>query len=99
MAAAKILEVRHRSHSSSRHELRAPGNGSRALKVLADKMGSTIIAEGIERREELETLLDIGIIYGQGFLLGRPSPPTWRGEQAEITQVELAADERTVEVQ
>jgi EAL domain-containing protein (putative c-di-GMP-specific phosphodiesterase class I) len=46
----------------------------KALKILADKMKSTIIAEGIEREEELETLLDLGIEFGQGYLLGRPGP-------------------------
>ena len=71
-----------------------------ALKALADKMGSTIIAEGIERREELETLLEIGITYGQGFLLGQPEPPAWRSEpQAESTRGENAADEYPVETQ
>ncbi len=44
----------------------------KALKIFADKMGSTIIAEGIERQEELETLLQLGIDHGQGYLLGRP---------------------------
>ena len=88
--------IRHLDTSFVRREM------VRALKALADKMGSTIIAEGIERREELETLLEIGITYGQGFLLGRPEPPTWRDEQAESTKAEstqdaLAADERTVE--
>lgn len=46
---------------------------ARALKAFADKMDSTIIAEGIERGGELRTLVDLGIEYGQGFLLGRPS--------------------------
>lgn len=46
---------------------------TRALKAFADRIGSTIIAEGIEREGELETLLDLGIEYGQGFLLGRPA--------------------------
>ena len=46
----------------------------KALKIFADKMGSTIIAEGIERQEELETLLQLGIDHGQGYLLGRPEP-------------------------
>jgi len=46
---------------------------TRALKAFADRIGSTIIAEGIEREGELRTLLDLGIEYGQGFLLGRPS--------------------------
>jgi EAL domain-containing protein (putative c-di-GMP-specific phosphodiesterase class I) len=46
---------------------------TRALKAFADRIGSTIIAEGIEREGELATLLELGIEYGQGFLLGRPS--------------------------
>ena len=46
---------------------------TRALKAFADRIGSSIIAEGIEREGELETLLDLGIDYGQGFLLGRPA--------------------------
>jgi EAL domain-containing protein (putative c-di-GMP-specific phosphodiesterase class I) len=45
---------------------------TRALKAFADSIGSTIIAEGIEREGELLTLLELGIEYGQGFLLGRP---------------------------
>jgi len=53
---------------------------TRALKAFADRIGSTIIAEGIERDGELQTLLELGIEYGQGFLLGRPTsaflPPT-----------------------
>lgn len=46
----------------------------KVLKVLADKMESIVIAEGIEREEEMETLLQLGVEYGQGFLLGRPGP-------------------------
>ena len=46
---------------------------ARALKAFADKMESTIIAEGIEREGELKTCVELGIQYGQGFLLGRPA--------------------------
>ncbi len=46
---------------------------TRALKAFADRIGSTIIAEGIESDAELATLLELGIEYGQGFLLGRPA--------------------------
>jgi EAL domain-containing protein (putative c-di-GMP-specific phosphodiesterase class I)/GGDEF domain-containing protein len=46
---------------------------TRALKAFADKIGSTIIVEGIEREGELKALLDLGIDFGQGFLLGRPT--------------------------
>lgn len=32
-----------------------------------------VIAEGIERTEELDTLIDLGVQYGQGYLLAKPS--------------------------
>ena len=44
------------------------------LKWLGDVLKSQIIAEGIERPEELELLTRIGAHYGQGFLLGEPGP-------------------------
>ncbi len=53
-----------------------------ALKSLADKMDSEIIAEGIERQEEFDTLLELGIELGQGYLLGRPAPFFGREPQA-----------------
>ncbi len=34
--------------------------------------GVRLIAEGIELREELEVLMQLGVAYGQGFLLGKP---------------------------
>lgn len=46
----------------------------RTLNELAHKLGAEIIAEGIERPAELDTIKKIGIRYGQGFLLGRPAP-------------------------
>ncbi len=47
---------------------------ARALKTFADKMDSKIIAEGIEREGERQACMDLGIHYGQGYLLGRPAP-------------------------
>ena len=44
------------------------------LKWLSDVLKSQIVAEGIEREEELEILTRIGVPFGQGFLLGRPGP-------------------------
>ncbi|WP_147431903.1 EAL domain-containing protein [Motilibacter peucedani] len=37
-------------------------------------IGSTVIAEGIETRAELEVLTALGVRLGQGYLLGRPRP-------------------------
>ncbi len=34
--------------------------------------GVRLIAEGIEREDELATLMELGVVYGQGYLLGRP---------------------------
>jgi EAL domain-containing protein (putative c-di-GMP-specific phosphodiesterase class I) len=45
-----------------------------AMRHFADDMGITVIAEGIEREEQLVVLQDIGIDCGQGYLLGRPAP-------------------------
>ncbi|WCK55453.1 GGDEF domain-containing protein [Aneurinibacillus sp. Ricciae_BoGa-3] len=38
----------------------------------ANKVKCKIIAEGIETESELETLINLGVDYGQGFILGRP---------------------------
>ena len=45
-----------------------------ALKWLGDVLRCKIVAEGMERTEELETIRRLGIHYGQGNVLARPSP-------------------------
>lgn len=37
-------------------------------------LGAVIVAEGIEKEAELRCVADLGAHYGQGYLLGRPSP-------------------------
>jgi EAL domain-containing protein (putative c-di-GMP-specific phosphodiesterase class I) len=44
------------------------------LGTMAGRMDAWVLAEGIERREELDTLVRLGVPLGQGFLLGRPAP-------------------------
>ncbi|WP_196594108.1 GGDEF domain-containing protein [Pectinatus sottacetonis] len=46
----------------------------KALTSFAHAANIKIIAEGIERKEELEVLIDLGIDFGQGFFLGKPHP-------------------------
>jgi EAL domain-containing protein (putative c-di-GMP-specific phosphodiesterase class I) len=36
--------------------------------------GAVIVAEGVETAEELDTLGQLGVPWGQGFLLARPAP-------------------------
>lgn len=44
-----------------------------SLVMFCEKIGAKVIAEGIERKEELEYLQFIGVPLGQGYLLGKPS--------------------------
>jgi EAL domain-containing protein (putative c-di-GMP-specific phosphodiesterase class I)/GGDEF domain-containing protein len=44
-----------------------------SLSSIGRRIDATVVAEGIERTEEKDALLSLGIEYGQGFLLGRPS--------------------------
>jgi EAL domain-containing protein (putative c-di-GMP-specific phosphodiesterase class I)/ActR/RegA family two-component response regulator len=43
------------------------------LISFADRIGATVIAEGIEHSEALDALRELGVPYGQGFHLGRPA--------------------------
>jgi EAL domain-containing protein (putative c-di-GMP-specific phosphodiesterase class I) len=44
-----------------------------ALVTFCGKIGAQVIAEGIERVEELQYLTQIGVTFGQGYLLARPA--------------------------
>jgi EAL domain-containing protein (putative c-di-GMP-specific phosphodiesterase class I)/DNA-binding NarL/FixJ family response regulator len=44
------------------------------LISFAEKIGATIVAEGIETAGELDALAALGVQYGQGFYLARPVP-------------------------
>ena len=59
------------------HEIaQSPGRLSivRALVQVADSLGTDLIAEGVERLQDLAIIQDLGIRFAQGYLLGRPSP-------------------------
>jgi EAL domain-containing protein (putative c-di-GMP-specific phosphodiesterase class I)/GGDEF domain-containing protein len=45
------------------------------LVLFAQRMGVHLIAEGIETPQELETIRELGVGYGQGFLFTEPVPP------------------------
>ncbi len=44
----------------------------RSLSALARDMGMLVVAEGVERREERDTLIELGCELLQGFLFARP---------------------------
>lgn len=45
----------------------------KSMVNLARGIGSEIIAEGVETREEFVKLRELGVTYAQGFLFGKPS--------------------------
>lgn len=48
---------------------------ARSLAQFACEIGADLVAEGVERGEELAACRDVGIGFAQGFLLGQPGPP------------------------
>ena len=58
-----------------------------AVVTFAADTGASVVAEGIETDDELETVCQLGVGYGQGYLLGRPGPP-------ELLDAYRASDER-----
>lgn len=44
-----------------------------SLVYFAKQLGARIIAEGIESQEDLDTMLQLGVGLGQGYLWGRPT--------------------------
>ena len=43
------------------------------LLIFAKEIGTQLLAEGIETADELSTLREIGVMYGQGYYLGTPA--------------------------
>jgi EAL domain-containing protein (putative c-di-GMP-specific phosphodiesterase class I) len=41
---------------------------------MARDLGMMVIAEGVESERERDRLCDLGVEYGQGYLLGKPQP-------------------------
>jgi len=47
----------------------------RSVLALADGLGLKVIAEGIETRQQLELLRELGCPQAQGYLFARPLTP------------------------
>jgi diguanylate cyclase (GGDEF)-like protein len=63
----------------------------RSIVEVAQRMGATTIAEGVETPAQLRSARGLGITGGQGYLLGRPAP------ERELTWVDIGALERREE--
>jgi diguanylate cyclase (GGDEF)-like protein len=58
-----------------------------AMQQLAKSMGCEIVAAGIEREAELAVLRDLGIGYGQGYLVGYPESKPAHRLQESVSQL------------
>lgn len=45
----------------------------RSILTIAQSLNCLLIAEGIETQQELDQLIEIGVTFGQGYFLGRPT--------------------------
>jgi len=66
----------------------------RAMLAIAHRTGNKVIAEGIETREELQTLVSMGVDYFQGFFLGRPTARPLTQLPTELTTLALMTPRR-----
>jgi EAL domain-containing protein (putative c-di-GMP-specific phosphodiesterase class I)/GGDEF domain-containing protein len=57
------------------HQRRVSQQVVKAILDLGAGVSATVIAEGIETREEADTLTGLGVRFGQGYLFGRPMDP------------------------
>jgi EAL domain-containing protein (putative c-di-GMP-specific phosphodiesterase class I) len=42
---------------------------------MSQGLGATVIAEGIQQREEVDVLRQLGVPWGQGYFYARPVDP------------------------
>jgi EAL domain-containing protein (putative c-di-GMP-specific phosphodiesterase class I) len=62
-----------------------------AFLSLALDLGSTVVAEGVERPADLSTVADLGLQAAQGYLLGKPTTnqralSRWIGAPAQVSE-------------
>ncbi|MBN2442545.1 MAG: EAL domain-containing protein [Spirochaetales bacterium] len=60
-----------------------------SLLSIAEKVGAEIIAEGIQTMTELRSLVELGIVYGQGYLFAGPGPAF---PEVNVTEMYLGDD-------
>ena len=62
-----------------------------AIIELADKLGLTTIAEGIEESAQAESLRHLRCSIGQGFSIGHPEPPAQFAQRFATRDLPAAA--------
>lgn len=68
-----------------------------SIVEIARALGSRVIAEGIETQQELDAVIALGVHYGQGYLLGRPTTPPQAVEMQDWHITERHQTSRTTQ--
>jgi FOG: EAL domain len=70
----------------------------KAMADLSNTCNINLIAEGIETKEELETLIKIGVHYGQGYYIQRPKEDIEEIHQELINQIESCNQDKITQL-
>jgi EAL domain-containing protein (putative c-di-GMP-specific phosphodiesterase class I) len=57
------------------HQKKVSQQVVRAILAMGEGLGASVIAEGIQTREEVQALQEIGVKWGQGYFYARPVDP------------------------
>jgi EAL domain-containing protein (putative c-di-GMP-specific phosphodiesterase class I) len=57
------------------HQKKVSQQVVKAILEMGNGLGATVIAEGVQTRQEAEALQEIGVTWGQGYLYARPVDP------------------------
>ena len=68
-----------------------PRSVIRAYVAFAELEDIHVVAEGVERYDQLDVLRDLGVRFAQGYLFGRPTP-TWSRPSARRQRPPLVLD-------
>lgn len=59
----------------------------KSIQLIAESCGTHVIAEGIETQNELSTIRDMDILFGQGYFISRPTATPPLSASAETSRI------------
>lgn len=65
-----------------------------AITGFAHQMRSRVVAEGIETPEQIEAFIELGVDFGQGYVLGKPTPLPKKPEAKAVRVIQALNTER-----
>ncbi len=67
-----------------------------SITSLAHGLNMSVVAEGVETQEQIDRLAELGVVYGQGYFLGRPE--TVEAANERLQRIEVKENEPVAEV-